>query len=121
MNILGLFAGWLWLLAQIAAAGATVQVEYRDSPWSRIINGQPTAVVGEVWCLGRDSSMILLRTASPDIVVHEYAHAWDCADNGRMDASPLPDDADISTVPPGHCRENLLETYACWYTNRAAQ
>jgi hypothetical protein len=47
------------------------------------------------------------------VLVHELAHAYDCADDGEVNGSPMPADAVLRSVFAS-CRSIAAERYACW-------
>ena len=67
---------------------------------------------------GSGESDIWLAVDRPWVAVvmtltHELAHAYDCLDDGEVNASPLPADAQLHSILYG-CHSSLAEVYACW-------
>ena len=111
---------WLFvkLMLALLSMGASVDVEPVDGPVRFTdLYGSPREAVAATGCESGASVVWLSKQgAGLEVVLHELAHAYDCADNGEIDGSP---GARPSARPAGisdYCWLSEAEWYACSVT-----
>jgi hypothetical protein len=103
------------LMLALFSIGASVEVEPVHGPVRFTdLYGSPREAVAATEC--RDGASVLWLSddgLSLDVVIHELAHAHDCADNGEIDGSPggRPDARPAWTSD--YCWNSAAEWYAC--------
>ncbi len=106
------------LLFGLFALGAPVEVESVAGPVRFTdLYGSPREAVAATGCNDGASTVWLSREgASLEVVLHELAHAYDCADNGAIDGSlsGRPDTRPVWTSD--YCWDSAAEWYACSVT-----
>jgi hypothetical protein len=75
--------------------------------------GSAREAEGATSCLEGRPVMWISAQASIDTLVHELAHAYDCVDNGVMDASPTERPARRPVWVSDYCWADDIEWYAC--------
>lgn len=71
--------GWLILLQAILSLTGPVPV-----------TSSPLSTGGRTVCYQYGPAILFGAGVDSSVQIHEYLHAYDCADNGVMDGSPLP-------------------------------
>lgn len=108
-----LFAAFV-LLFQLVAGHTAITIHDGAPFLTRTVGSQVTYSLGYVTCWSDGRSEVHLpQTAAFTTWVHELAHAYDCADDGELNGSPMPED---STFVGAHrqCVVNSAQRYACY-------
>ncbi len=106
------------LVLGLLAMGATVEVEPVAGPVRFTdLYGSPREAVAATACRDGASTIWLARDGIAfEIVLHELAHAYDCADNGEIDGSPAGRPAERPAWSSDYCWNSPAEWYACSLT-----
>ncbi len=101
------------LLLHLTAGYTSITVH--DTPFlERRVGAQITVSLGYTlcWADGR-SEVHLPQTAAFATWIHELAHAYDCADDGKLNGSPLPANSEF-VGEHRQCDDNEAQRYACY-------
>lgn len=106
------------LLLGLLSLGATVEVQTVSGPVRFTdLYGSPREAVAASGCVDGASRIWLSdQGAGFDVVLHELAHAYDCADNGTIDGSPAGHAVERPTWATDYCWDSPAERYACAVT-----
>ncbi len=102
------------LLALWALIGGHVQLYRLDGPVHfSDLYGSPRAAEAATGCLEGQPQVWVSTGASLDTLVHEFAHAYDCLDDGVMNDSPSLRPRQRPDWVSDYCWQSDAEWYAC--------
>ena len=106
------------LLLGLMSLGAAVEVETVAGPVRFTdLYGSPREAVAASGCMDGASKIWLSdEGASFEVLLHELAHAYDCADNGEIDGSPGGQAEHRPAWASDYCWDSPAERYACAVT-----
>jgi hypothetical protein len=106
------------LVLGLLSLGATVDVETVAGPVRFTdLYGSPREAVAASGCAEGESTIwISDQGASFEVILHELAHAYDCADNGAIDGSPAGHTDQRPSWASDYCWNSPAERYACAVT-----
>lgn len=102
------------LLTLWTAVSPTLQVHRVDGPVQFTdLYGSTREAEAALGCDDGTPHLWLSPTVSLETLVHELSHAYDCVDNGEMDASPTTRPAERPAWVSDYCWYSDAEWYAC--------